>query len=585
MGNSNNEHQNKIQNQEKEVVQELAKNMRVLLPTFEKFDLIVATYLLREASTMEEGKPDNLTDIYEKIGGKFVDKIMRHSKVDIVWDAIKSLSKKYDTETFDYILTQCLGEDEGRFREQDDLPDSISLLIEKIMGVGEKETVGHFYSGTGLTISQWAEKYKDTRFVGFDSNEKNYLASCMRKISRQNVNYFSTSFIQKINAELKQLGIDRFDLIVSNPPFGKKVRSLSDNFESLVKKRYYLKPGTAAEWLYAGDIMDFLNEGGKAISIMTFGCLLTKQDKEARKYFVENGYIESIIQLPSKLFTITNLPVALVIFSRGNKNVRMIDATDYCKNGRRISEITAENIESIYTMMKKDNEKSTEVPFEKISDNNFVLLPERYLNVKVENVKKGTILSDLGELYRAVAFTADKLDEMTDVNKSTNIRYLRLSDIQEGRIDVSKLNSISLPSDGKKYLYLKKNDIILSRNGNPFKLAIYDGGEEVRVLPVGNMYILRVDTQKINPAYLKIYLESTQGNNQLKKTLTGMTIPIIRMELLKETMIPVPDKIEQQRIEKQYYVLTEEINTLEKKKLEAKENLEHLLDEVIKEEK
>ena len=45
--------------------------------------------------------------------------------------------------------------------------------------------------------------------------------------------------------------------------------------------------------------------------------------------------------------------------------------------------------------------------------------------------------------------------------------------------------------------------------------------KNVKVLPVGNLYVLRADKKQINPVYLKAYLESQQGIANLKGMLTG----------------------------------------------------------------
>jgi len=568
---------NLFEKQSEEVLEVLKDDISTLLPGYEIYDLAVAVFLLRVASASEIGL-DNLGDIYEKIGNNFKDEIMYYTKVDVVWDKIKSLAKKYDTKVFDYILTNKITEEDHRYRCQGDLPESIYLLIKSILDFRNSNNVLHLYSGTGLLLSKLAGEFRNARFVGFDYNESNYRTSYLRSFNKDNFKCYLGKFVSDINSASFNNNCNKYDIVISNPPFGMKTRMLSDDYRKFEKKRYYMKSGMAAEWFYAGDIMDILNEGGKGITIMSNGCMFTKQDEEARKYFVENGYIEAIIQLPEKLFWYTNVSTVMVIFSRGNKGVRMIKASDYCKKGRRINEFTANDIDNICTMLLDDNENTANVSVEELAQNDYILLPERYTNVSADNIRNGVPLDELVTFKRAATFTANELDAMTESNDNTDFRYLRLSDIQEGCIDVSKLKSIETFDKLNQNLVLKKNDIVLSKNGNSLKVALFDGDDKIKVLPVGNLFVLRVDNNIVRAAYLKVYLESQQGIRQLKNTLTGVAMPVIRLEFLKKLLIPVLPLEEQLLIEKKYYAIVDEIAVLDKQKAQAVDRLSHLLD-------
>ena len=59
------------------------------------------------------------------------------------------------------------------------------------------------------------------------------------------------------------------------------------------------------------------------------GVELKKVIKNIRKYFIENGYIESIILLPENILIHYPVSLALIVFSKKNQKIRFIDASKF----------------------------------------------------------------------------------------------------------------------------------------------------------------------------------------------------------------------------------------------------------------
>ena len=106
---------------------------------------------------------------------------------------------------------------------------------------------------------------------------------------------------------------------------------------------------------------------------------------------------------------------------------------------------------------------------------------------------------------------------------------------------------------------MKDNDLIISKIVQPFKTAIIHLEEDEMVLPVGNMYVLEVDEDRINPYYLKAFFESEIGRSMLSKANTGSVIPIISVDVLKNLVIPVPDIEVQNKIAIRYKAALDEV--------------------------
>ena len=120
--------------------------------------------------------------------------------------------------------------------------------------------------------------------------------------------------------------------------------------------------------------------------------------------------------------------------------------------------------------------------------------------------------------------------------------------------------------------------MILSKNGYPYKLAVAKVPEGHEILANGNLYIIELDQEKIDPYYLKAFFESEQGIAVLKSITVGATVPNIGVDSLKKVIIPVPPLAQQKRISEQYQMTLDEI-AIHKLKLEkAFSKLHHIFD-------
>ena len=96
--------------------------------------------------------------------------------------------------------------------------------------------------------------------------------------------------------------------------------------------------------------------------------------------------------------------------------------------------------------------------------------------------------------------TASQLDKMVS-NEVTNMQYLMLANIQNGIIDNKLPYLSSIEPKYEKYC-LKNNDLILSKNGYPYKVAVASVKDGQRILANGNLYIIELDESRANPYYI-----------------------------------------------------------------------------------
>ena len=52
---------------------------------------------------------------------------------------------------------------------------------------------------------------------------------------------------------------------------------------------------------------------------------------------------------------------------------------------------------------------------------------------------------------------------------------------------------------------IHKNNLLISKNGAPYKIAVADVPNDKKILANGNLFVIELDLEKINPYYLKAF--------------------------------------------------------------------------------
>ena len=136
---------------------------------------------------------------------------------------------------------------------------------------------------------------------------------------------------------------------------------------------------------------------------------------------------------------------------------------------------------------------------------------------------------------------------------------MSLSDIQDGIIREELVYLSNIDTKYKKYI-IKSGDIIISKNGYPFKVAVSDSSEEI--LPSGNLFVITLNTKKVNPYYLKILLQSDYGQELFSSIMVGSTIKTISVSALENLMLPLPGIYEQNLVANEYLDIESDIKKL-----------------------
>lgn len=367
------------------------------------------------------------------------------------------------------------------------------------------------------------------------------------------------------------------DKIFANYPFMIRNTTSSTYIKELVPSDIINR--ASSDWVFNLAIMDQLKEDGKAVVIMTNGSTWNNSDKKIRQFFVENGYIESVISLAPNLIEGASIPVSLFILSHNNKSVRVVDAKNLFKNERRKNHLTQDHINTILNMLQGDGELSTTKTIEELSKNEYVLNASRYFDIlpTIENgVEFGSVIKNITRGFQLKAADLDELKSPTP----TNYQYLMLSNMNDGVVSLDNDDQYlkEIPEKLEKYC-IKNKTLILSKTGMPaFKSAVAQIDDNTKVVANGNLFVIELDENKVNPFYIQAFFASHLGETVLKSIYTGATIPTITLDKLKKMIIPLPS-LKEQEVVAQKYAAVNELISLNRKVEQTKNHMKQIFEE------
>ena len=338
---------------------------------------------------------------------------------------------------------------------------------------------------------------------------------------------------------------------------------------------------TSLEWLFNLLTINHLTDDGRALSVVKINTLSNPKNKNIRKYFIENGYIESIILLPENILIGSSVSLALIVFSKGNKKIRFVDASSFYtkerrKKGDRLNPtkkiLEENNIRDIFKFLNSDDNSEISISkgIEEFSENDYNLDVIENIEVipEFENSKKIKELIDKKIIKDIIRGSQISLDELKDLrsHEETPYIYLTLSNINDGFIEYENIEDYlkKIPEKQEKFC-IKNNVFLISKIGNPpYKFVVAQIPENRKIIASGNFAIIEVNEKKLNPWYLAAFFMTDIGVKVLKKAYIGVNFSSLSIKKLEEIAIPVPSIEEQNRIAQRYIDAITEIKNMKK---------------------
>lgn len=341
---------------------------------------------------------------------------------------------------------------------------------------------------------------------------------------------------------------------------------------------YEYDDSNSYEWRFIDKVISSLkDENSKGIIIVKPRVLLNEKDKEIWRNIVLDGYINTIISLPSGSFGNSNLKTFLIIVSKNNRKVRFIKDEGFLKrfNGKLLPDnLNTEMILNIYKdgpRYEYDNESLMDL------DN---LIPENVITIKEHlELKEDVIpISELADILVGTQYTLRNFQDKIS-SKKTGYQILTSSDIVDGLVNYKDLPYVNVDEKYDKFI-IHENDIIMTSKSTKIKTTVVESEPSNKVIVTGAMLIIRPIEHRLDPYFLKAYLDSNNGRALLSLIQKGGTAIInISVKDLKELRIDnIPYSL-QHEIGREYYRRLFNLKRAIRRYEEAKKEVESYYDE------
>lgn len=514
------------------------------------------------------------------------------SNYDLVKEVTKELSfeEKFDLKTIEFgeeyteddcvrAVREMVDNNNGINEWMYSSPSSLNKLVTKIINLKDGESFCDFGSGDGkllLNVFDAAHKNKfNCKYTGYEINAKQVLVSkCLMCMLNVDTTIINCDFMRDIHR-------GQFDKGYLYPPFGLKYSI--DEWDSL--KGIYgdlFTSRTESELLYLLKALENIKENGKLVTVFTTGAAFRSSGMLARKYLVENNYVEGIISLPARTLGFTAIPIDLWILKKDQKKsnvIKMLDASNNILD--KGSKIAVEL--DVSTIIEEYNNNAKCVSIEDIKKNEYSLSINIYEVEKLtDSILNPVNIEDVCKIEKGSQYTISKFKDQIS-NTPTDYQLLTSINIQDGIVDYDSLPYV-YPDPKLLKFKLEEGDIVVTTKSTVVKTFVANDLPDRNIIVTGGMIILKPDTSKVNPTYVKMFLDSSIGKSEFKSIIKGNTIGFVPFKEFKERMIiSCPSLEKQNKLSEQYNNMLWTINALTKQLADTKDELANIIENSLNE--
>lgn len=467
------------------------------------------------------------------------------------------------------------------FRGEHSTPPDITELMIQLAGQNA-ETVCDLACGEGgllssASLSLQSRDSKPVKLFGYDVDEG------ALRIAR------SRFFLQNVAADLRlrdsfrvpQEELPQVDIVLLDPPLGLKSWGDADIYMD-ERWRFGAPPRTNADLAWMQLAIQCLSDSGVAIVGTSPRTASSQNGREAeiRKAMLEEGVIKAVIQLPSRMRAEISIPVFLWVLQSprpGAANVMLVDASTLGTASRSQHNFDSGDISRVARALRafeagkvEDEEIAQIVNIAKIIENDAVLEPKRYWpisEVDIEDVHRRSEelrakLSDAaGDTAMVVERALVPRDKAGDI-ASTSIRSLEdvaeihlgargaeLEPADEGTLLIgirevsaggpSPPRYVKKKAASRQVVEIRENDVVVALRGSTGSSILATGDQQGAILDHG-CALIRPSGNEVTAAWIYLWTQSKQFHNQVSRSTTGVTMPMLRTRDLRELTIPIP---------------------------------------------
>ncbi|AXC51966.1 N-6 DNA methylase [Bacillus halotolerans] len=371
----------------------------------------------------------------------------------------------------------------------------------------------------------------------------------------------------------------QFDRVFMAPPFGLRLteeQQMDMKYDRFNRFVYGIPPRSQGDLAFLSCGLSATKEDGKAAFLLPMGVLFRGgPEKEIRQRLIDFDVIEAVVALPSLLQPYTSIKTVLLLCSKNKPvsrkgKILMVNAEDLGETSNKRDAVLSEKniglINDIISTGKEIEEISRfitndEIKLAQLTPSNYIYKTETQvsefgtvaIDINGLNNVSTKPLSDLVDLYRG--YNASAKDE----NESGEYAVLKISDIQDGEVNLEGVTRYSIKNNAKiDNNRIQQGDVLLSVRGVNRKAALFISDRD-DVLLSQNFAGIRC-SELLDPKFLLLYLESPIAQFYFDKHTTGTTIMTLSMKDLKELPVPLLSLDEQKKVVETFEVEQRKIN-------------------------
>lgn len=416
------------------------------------------------------------------------------------------------SEIFDNLLYR-LSDAQGKYSGEFIQPLEITRFIMNLANLPDNATVYNPFAGlasfgTFLNHSQ--------RYYAQEINQRTWALGMLRLMAFNNINFDYYDLDDSIE-HWNNFG--EFDLIVSNPPFGLKL-----------SHDYYRSVGMTVDRFLIERSLESLPKSGQLICILPLGFLYRGgKEKMFREYLINEGFIDTIISLPSGLFKHTGIPTCIVVFKKSegkSEAIRMVDASEFIIRKAARDKRLDDNRLNYVISKNEENEFLRFVSIEKLKEANYNLHVPRFFAKDFFGVALGKLVKNISG---------------TKTQRGSHGKFIRIRDLKDdvvdNKLELSKIEQQELPLVGIRKI--EETCLLLATRWKTLKPTLFIFESEPIYIS-NDIIALKIDEEKVNINYLVNELHAGYVKEQMDNYRIASVIPMIRKDDLFEIRIELP---------------------------------------------
>lgn len=277
---------------------------------------------------------------------------------------------------------------------------------------------------------------------------------------------------------------------ISNPPYNMKWQH---PFFAQSQERFMLgvPPESNANYAF---ILTALSKQDKAVFLLPNGVLNTnnKEEQAIKASLIEKNYLEAVIALPDRMFESTSIPTSLLIFNKKKQtsNILMVNlsslATEKIREQRgqvgskshtsrvykkKVNVLSDDAINKVMSLLDKPADEpglSKVASIETIKGQDYILTPNRYIEMKKETVQHSSI-EKLAEQLNRVSAEKGAIKLTINRKMANDLGLLPLIKLLQESAETSKELNDAFKDEG---VFLDTDSIVTLTNSKTFKIEV-----------------------------------------------------------------------------------------------------------------